>query len=121
MEVKFSCGDDEISKYLDDGWIIIRRVSQKIISLRNLFLQQNIVIWEQIKDVNLQNQIKLGKRKLTYQKNNFNIMTSETEQLIDLIFKKLKKYRTKKIFLEKKLLKKFIFSLFKQNSNQNEI
>ena len=48
-------------------------------------------------------------------------MTSETEQLIDLIFKKLKKYRTKKIFLEKKLLKKFIFSLFKQNSNQKEI
>ena len=48
-------------------------------------------------------------------------MTSETEQLIDLIFKKLKNYRTKKIFLEKKLLKKFIFSLFKQNSNQKEI
>ena len=48
-------------------------------------------------------------------------MTSETEYLIDLIFKKLKNYRTKKIFLEKKLLKKFIFSLFKENSNQKEI
>ena len=48
-------------------------------------------------------------------------MTSETEYLIDLIFKKLKNYRTKKIFLEKKLLKKFIFSLFKQNSDQKEI
>ena len=48
-------------------------------------------------------------------------MTSKTEDLVDLIFKKLKNYSDKEIFLEKKLLKKFIFSLFKQNSNQKEI
>ena len=48
-------------------------------------------------------------------------MISKTEVLIDLIFKKLKNYNAKKISLEKKLLKKFIFSLFKQNSNQKEI
>ena len=48
-------------------------------------------------------------------------MMTNTEVLIDLIFKKLKNYRGKKIFLEKKLLKKFIFSLFKQNPNQKEI
>ena len=29
MEIKFSCGEDGISKYLDDGWIILREDSQE--------------------------------------------------------------------------------------------
>ena len=39
-------------------------------------------------------------------------MTAKSEELIDLIFKKLKNYRSKEISLEKENLKKFIFSLF---------
>ena len=39
-------------------------------------------------------------------------MTPKIENLVDLIFKKLKTYKNKKIFLEKENLKKFIFSLF---------
>ena len=27
MEIKFSCGEDEISKYLDDGWKILKEDS----------------------------------------------------------------------------------------------
>ena len=42
-------------------------------------------------------------------------MKTKTEDLVDLIFKNLKKYRSKEIFLEKENLKKFIFSLFKEN------
>ena len=42
-------------------------------------------------------------------------MTTKSEDLVDLIFKKLKNYKVKKIFLEKKELKKFIFLLFKDN------
>ncbi len=42
-------------------------------------------------------------------------MSSESEYLVDLIFKKLKNYKGKKIILEKRFLKKFIFSLFKDN------
>ena len=42
-------------------------------------------------------------------------MKSKPEYLIDLIFEKLKKYKKKKIFLEKENLKKFIFSLLKEN------
>ena len=42
-------------------------------------------------------------------------MISKSEHLIDLIFKKLKNYESKEIFLEKEILKKFIFSLFKEN------
>ena len=29
MEIKFSCREDEISEYLDDGWIIIKEDSQE--------------------------------------------------------------------------------------------
>jgi len=28
MEIKFSCGDDGISEYLNDGWIILKEDSQ---------------------------------------------------------------------------------------------
>ena len=42
-------------------------------------------------------------------------MTSKSEHLIDLIFKKLKTYKNKKIFLEKESFNKFILSLFKEN------
>ena len=42
-------------------------------------------------------------------------MNSESEYLIDLIFKKLKNYEDKEIFLKKDNLKKFIYLLFKDN------
>ena len=42
-------------------------------------------------------------------------MTKELEASVDLIFKKLKNYKDKEIFLEKENLKKFIFSLFYEN------
>ena len=42
-------------------------------------------------------------------------MTPKSEHLVDLIFKKLKTYKKKKIFLEKESLNKFIHSLFKEN------
>ena len=42
-------------------------------------------------------------------------MTPNSEHLVNLIFKKLKTYNNKKIFLEKESLKKFILSLFKED------
>ena len=41
-------------------------------------------------------------------------MYTKAEYLIDLIFKKLKNYKTKEIFLEKDNLKKYIISLLKE-------
>ena len=41
-------------------------------------------------------------------------MNEKSEYLVDLIFKKLKNYKAKKIYLEKENLKKFITSLFKE-------
>ena len=42
-------------------------------------------------------------------------MTPKSEYLVDLIFNKLKKYKAKKIILKKEVLKKFIYTLFKEN------
>ena len=41
-------------------------------------------------------------------------MSDKLEHLADLIFKKLKTYKNKKIFLEKENLNKFILSLIKE-------
>ena len=38
-------------------------------------------------------------------------MTPKSAYLIDLIFNKLKNYKSKEIFLEKESLEKFVFSL----------
>ena len=46
-------------------------------------------------------------------------MNTKSEHLVDLIFKKLKTYKNKKIFLEKESLNKFILSLFKDNWMQD--
>ena len=42
-------------------------------------------------------------------------MNPKSDYLVDLIFKKLKNYKNKKLFLEKENLNKFILSLFKEN------
>ena len=42
-------------------------------------------------------------------------MTPKSKLLIDSIFNKLKKYKGKKIILEKENFKKFIYSLFDEN------
>ena len=41
-------------------------------------------------------------------------MTLKSEYLVELIFKKLKNYKAKEIFLEEENLQKFIFSLLKK-------
>ena len=42
-------------------------------------------------------------------------MSPKLENLVDLIFNKIRKYKKKEIYLEKEDLKKFIFSLLKEN------
>ncbi len=42
-------------------------------------------------------------------------MDAKSEYLIELIYKKLKNYNSKEIFLEKKNLEQFILSLLKEN------
>ena len=42
-------------------------------------------------------------------------MAQKSEQLVNLIFKKLKDYKAKEIFLEKENFKEFISSLLKED------
>ena len=42
-------------------------------------------------------------------------MNRKSDYLVDLIFKKFKNYKAKKLFLEKKDFYKFISSLLKEN------
>ena len=46
-------------------------------------------------------------------------MNTKSEHIVDLIFKKLKTYKNKKIYLEKESLNKFILSLLKENWMQD--
>ena len=48
-------------------------------------------------------------------------MNSNLEILVDLIFKKLENYKDKEIFLEKENFNKFIFSLFKEDLNKDQL
>ena len=48
-------------------------------------------------------------------------MNSKLEKLVDLIFKKLENYKSKEIFLEKENFNKFIFSLFKEDLNKDQL
>ena len=41
--------------------------------------------------------------------------SSELDYIVNTIFKKLKDYKSREVFLEKENLKKFIFSLLKHN------
>ena len=47
-------------------------------------------------------------------------MTPNSAHLIDLIFDKLKNYKTKKIFLEKENLEKFVFSLLGETESKED-
>ena len=51
MEIKFSCQEDGISKYINDGWIILKEDSQEKFVLGSLFLPLKIAIWKRKKDV----------------------------------------------------------------------
>ena len=42
-------------------------------------------------------------------------MNQKSKHLVDLIFKKLKSYKNKEIYLEKENLNEFVISLFKEN------
>jgi len=42
-------------------------------------------------------------------------MNSRTEDLLNLIYNRLKNYKSKEIFLEKEIFRKFIISLIKEN------
>ena len=57
---------------------------------------------------------KIGEEKIYLLEKQLYLMSPKSEYLINLIFKKLKNYKAKEIFLEKEDVNKFISSLFKE-------
>ena len=114
MEIKFSCGEDRISEYLDDGWIILKEYSQEKICTWKSVPATKDCDMEKDKGCKITKPDKIGQEKTYLLEKQLNIMNLKSEYLVDSIFKKLNNYKAKKIFLEKEKLKKFIFLLIKE-------
>ena len=64
MEIKFSCGDEGISKYLDDGWIILKEYSvEKICTWKSVPATKNCDM-EKDKGCKITTPDKIGEEKI---------------------------------------------------------
>ena len=64
MEIKFSCGDDGISEYLDNGWIIIDEdIKEKICSWKSVPATKNCDM-EKDKGCKITKPDKIGEEKI---------------------------------------------------------
>ena len=64
IEVKFSCDEDGISKYLDDGWIILKEDSQEKICTWKSFPSTKDCDIEKDKGCKLKKPDKIGEEKI---------------------------------------------------------
>ena len=64
MEIKFSCGDKGISKYLDDGWIILKEDSQEKICTWKSFPATKDCDMEKDKGCKITKPDKIGEEKI---------------------------------------------------------
>jgi len=64
IEIKFSCGDDGISEYLDDGWIILKEDSQEKICTWRSFPATKDCDMEKDKGCKLTKPDKIGEEKI---------------------------------------------------------
>ena len=64
MEIKFSCGEDDISQYLDDGWIILKEDSrEKICTWQSVPASKNCDM-EKDKGCKITKPDKIGEEKI---------------------------------------------------------
>ena len=64
MEIKFSCGDNGISEYLDDGWIIIKEDSQEKVCTWKSVPATNDCDMEKEKGCKITKPDKIGEEKI---------------------------------------------------------
>ena len=64
MEIKFSCGKDGISRYLDDGWIILKEDSQEKICTWKSIPATKDCDMEKDKGCKITQPDKIGKEKI---------------------------------------------------------
>ena len=115
MEVKFSCGEDEIIEFLNNGWVIVEEYTEEKICSWNSIADNKVCDMEKDKGCKTKILDKIGKEKVYLLEKQYTIMTNKKEYLIELIFKKLKNNIPKKINVEKKEFTEFINSLLNNN------
>ena len=64
MEIKFSCGDDGISKYLNDGWVIVKEESKEKICTWKSFAATKSCDMEKDKGCKITKPDKIGEEKI---------------------------------------------------------
>ena len=64
MEIKFSCGDDGISEYLDNGWIILKEDTQEKICTWKSFPATKNCDMEKDKGCKITKPDKIGEEKI---------------------------------------------------------
>ena len=64
MEIRFSCGDNGISEYLDDGWIILKEDSQEKICTWKSFPASKDCDIEKDKGCKITKPDKIGEEKI---------------------------------------------------------
>ena len=64
MEIKFSCDEDRISEYLDDGWIILKEDSQEKICTWKSFPATKSCDMEKDKGCKITKPDKIGEEKI---------------------------------------------------------
>ena len=64
MEIKFSCGDDGISEYLDDGWIILKEDAREKICTWKSFPASKDCDMEKEKGCKITKPDKIGEEKI---------------------------------------------------------
>ena len=64
MEIKFSCGEDGISEYLDNGWIILKKDTQEKICTWKSFPASKNCDMEKDKGCKITKPDKIGEEKI---------------------------------------------------------
>jgi len=64
MEIKFSCGDNGISEYLDDGWVILKEDSQEKICTWKSFAATKDCDMEKDKGCKITTPDEIGEEKI---------------------------------------------------------
>tara|TARA_B100001989_G_scaffold245489_1_gene215312 strand:- start:414 stop:764 length:351 start_codon:yes stop_codon:yes gene_type:complete len=64
MEIKFSCGDDRVSEYLNDGWIIIKEDTKEKICTWKSFPATKDCDMEKDKGCKITKPDKIGEEKI---------------------------------------------------------
>ena len=114
MEVRYSCGEDGISEFLNDGWKISEKYTEEKICTWKSFPATKDCDMEKDKGCKITTPDKIGEEKVYLLEKQFKIMPNKKEYLLEVIFNKLKK-NSKNINLEKKEFTKFINFLINDN------